>query len=115
MKTAVVNPRERRQKLWAEPGHSQRRAGAMYSGDLIGLIQKQLRETLSILKSFRGNTRACLLVEPMWGNGAGWFPKLLGGGNNTIWEIHAGRNPRCNERKSGIDRLRYTEAVEYIV
>lgn len=34
-----------------------------------------------------------VLVEPMWGNGSGWFPKLLEGGNNTIWEIHAGRNP----------------------
>ncbi|MDF1515353.1 MAG: phosphoglucomutase/phosphomannomutase family protein [Anaerolineae bacterium] len=34
-----------------------------------------------------------ILVEPMWGNAAGWFPRLLGGGNNTIWEVHAGRNP----------------------
>ncbi len=34
-----------------------------------------------------------ILVEPMWGNAAGWFPRLLGGGNNTIWEIHAQRHP----------------------
>lgn len=34
-----------------------------------------------------------ILVEPMWGNGAGWFPRLIGGGNNTIWEVHGGRNP----------------------
>ncbi|MBN2394591.1 MAG: phosphoglucomutase/phosphomannomutase family protein [Anaerolineae bacterium] len=34
-----------------------------------------------------------ILVEPMWGNGAGWFPRLLGGGNNTIIEVHAERNP----------------------
>jgi len=34
-----------------------------------------------------------ILVEPMWGNAAGWFTKLLGGGTNTIWEIHAERNP----------------------
>ncbi|TFG72938.1 MAG: phosphoglucomutase/phosphomannomutase family protein [Anaerolineales bacterium] len=34
-----------------------------------------------------------ILVEPMWGNGAGWFPRLIGGGNNTIWEVHAERNP----------------------
>ncbi|MEJ5312123.1 MAG: phosphoglucomutase/phosphomannomutase family protein [Anaerolineae bacterium] len=34
-----------------------------------------------------------ILVEPMWGNGAGWFPRLMAGGTNTIWEIHAGRNP----------------------
>ncbi len=34
-----------------------------------------------------------ILVEPMWGNGAGWFPRLMAGGANTIWEIHAERNP----------------------
>ena len=34
-----------------------------------------------------------ILVEPMWGNGAGWFPRLLGGGNNTIIEVHAERHP----------------------
>jgi len=40
-----------------------------------------------------------ILVEPMWGNGAGWFPRLLGGGNNTIIEIHAERNPIFPEMK----------------
>jgi len=34
-----------------------------------------------------------ILVEPMWGNGAGWFPRLMAGGTNTVWEIHAERNP----------------------
>lgn len=34
-----------------------------------------------------------ILVEPMWGNAAGWFPKLIGGGTNTIWEMHADHNP----------------------
>ncbi|MBN1259808.1 MAG: phosphoglucomutase/phosphomannomutase family protein [Anaerolineae bacterium] len=34
-----------------------------------------------------------ILVEPMWGNAAGWFPRLLGGGTNEIIEIHAARNP----------------------
>ena len=34
-----------------------------------------------------------ILVEPMWGNGAGWFPRLIGDGKNTIWEVHSGRNP----------------------
>jgi phosphomannomutase len=34
-----------------------------------------------------------ILVEPMWGNAAGWFPKLIGGGSNTVWEIHADHNP----------------------
>jgi phosphomannomutase len=34
-----------------------------------------------------------VLVEPMWGNGAGWFPRLLAGGQTTVAEIHSERNP----------------------
>ena len=34
-----------------------------------------------------------ILVEPMWGNGMGWFPRLLGGGATTVSEIHDRRNP----------------------
>jgi phosphomannomutase len=29
----------------------------------------------------------------MWGNGAGWFPLILGGGKTRVVEIHAERNP----------------------
>ncbi|MHA1794989.1 MAG: phosphoglucomutase/phosphomannomutase family protein [Promethearchaeota archaeon] len=34
-----------------------------------------------------------ILVDSMWGNGAGWFPRLLGGGKTIIEEIHNVRNP----------------------
>jgi phosphomannomutase len=34
-----------------------------------------------------------ILVDPMWGNGAGWFPRLLKGGSTTVHEIHNIRNP----------------------
>ena len=34
-----------------------------------------------------------ILVDPMWGNGIGWFPKLLAGGKTQIEEIHNVRNP----------------------
>jgi phosphomannomutase len=34
-----------------------------------------------------------ILVDPMWGNGAGWFPELLGGGSTHITEIHHDHNP----------------------
>ena len=34
-----------------------------------------------------------ILVEPMWGNGAGWFPRLLDGGKTEVLEIHNVRNP----------------------
>jgi phosphomannomutase len=34
-----------------------------------------------------------VLVEPMWGAGAGWISRLLGGGRIRINEIHQERNP----------------------
>lgn len=34
-----------------------------------------------------------VLVDPMWGNGAGWFPRFLGGGKTRVIEIHSERNP----------------------
>lgn len=40
-----------------------------------------------------------ILVDPMWGNGAGWFPRLLGGGKTQIIEIHNSRNPIFPEMK----------------
>ena len=40
-----------------------------------------------------------ILVDSMWGNGAGWFPRLLVGGKTTIEEIHNERNPTFPEMK----------------
>jgi phosphomannomutase len=34
-----------------------------------------------------------VVVDSMWGNGAGWFPRLLAGGKTQIVEIHNIRNP----------------------
>jgi phosphomannomutase len=34
-----------------------------------------------------------VLVEPMWGNGMGWFPRILEGGATEVSEIHNVRNP----------------------
>jgi phosphomannomutase len=34
-----------------------------------------------------------IMVDPMWGNGAGWFSSLLAGGNTIVHEIHNIRNP----------------------
>jgi phosphomannomutase len=38
-----------------------------------------------------------VVVDAMWGNGAGWFTNLLGGGKTEIIEIHAERNPTFPE------------------
>jgi phosphomannomutase len=40
-----------------------------------------------------------VLVDCMWGNGAGWFTKLLAGGKIQISEIHNERNPIFPEMK----------------
>jgi len=34
-----------------------------------------------------------ILVDTMWGNGAGWFPRLLDGSKTQVFEIHNTRNP----------------------
>uniref|UniRef100_A0A7C4KIJ2 Phosphoglucomutase/phosphomannomutase family protein n=1 Tax=Anaerolinea thermolimosa TaxID=229919 RepID=A0A7C4KIJ2_9CHLR len=40
-----------------------------------------------------------IVVDCMWGNGAGWFPRLLGGGKTQVIEIHNTRNPIFPEMK----------------
>jgi phosphomannomutase len=40
-----------------------------------------------------------VMVDAMWGNGAGWFPKLLEGGKTKVLEIHNQRNPSFPEMK----------------
>ena len=40
-----------------------------------------------------------VVVDTMWGNGAGWFPTLLSGGTTEVVEIHNSRNPSFPEMK----------------
>ncbi len=40
-----------------------------------------------------------IVVDAMWGNGAGWFTRLLAGGKTQVMEIHATRNPIFPEMK----------------
>lgn len=40
-----------------------------------------------------------VLVDPMWGNGAGWFPRFLSNGATEVLEIHNVRNPIFPEMK----------------
>jgi phosphomannomutase len=52
---------------------------------------EQISELVDLKKIREAGLKIC--VDPMWGNGSGWFPKLLGGGKTTIQEIHNVRNP----------------------
>jgi len=40
-----------------------------------------------------------VVVDVMWGNGAGWFTRLLKGGKTKVIEIHNTRNPSFPEMK----------------
>jgi alpha-D-glucose phosphate-specific phosphoglucomutase len=40
-----------------------------------------------------------VMVDVMWGNGAGWFTRLLAGGKTKVIEIHNTRNPSFPEMK----------------
>lgn len=40
-----------------------------------------------------------IVVDVMWGNGAGWFSELLAGGKTKVHEIHNTRNPIFPEMK----------------
>jgi alpha-D-glucose phosphate-specific phosphoglucomutase len=40
-----------------------------------------------------------VIVDAMWGNGAGWFTRLLAGGKTRVFEIHDQRNPSFPEMK----------------
>jgi alpha-D-glucose phosphate-specific phosphoglucomutase len=40
-----------------------------------------------------------IMVDAMWGNGAGWFPRLLAGGRTRVIEIHNQRNPSFPDMK----------------
>lgn len=40
-----------------------------------------------------------VMMDAMWGNGAGWFTRLLAGGKTKVIEIHNERNPSFPEMK----------------
>lgn len=45
------------------------------------------------------NAGLTVMVDAMWGNGAGWFTRLLEGGTTQVIEIHNVRNPIFPEMK----------------
>jgi phosphomannomutase len=53
--------------------------------------ERHLRRTLD-LDELRA-ADVSVLVEPLYGAGAGWIPRLLAGGRIRVTEIHAERNP----------------------
>ena len=82
----------------AEPATIERRPFA--DGEKAGLVERYdpyegyeryVRRTLDLdaLKA----ADAHVLVDPMWGAGAGWLSRILAGGRIRVTEIHQERNP----------------------
>jgi Phosphomannomutase len=66
-------------------------AGLVESFDPYPRFREQLMSIVDIEKIRAAERR--VLVEPLYGSGAGWFTRLLGGGRLTVRELHTERNP----------------------
>jgi phosphomannomutase len=66
-------------------------AGLVHRFDPFEGYERFVRRTVD-LDALRAADVA-VLVEPMWGAGAGWLSRLLGGGRIRVTEIHQERNP----------------------
>jgi phosphomannomutase len=66
-------------------------AGLVERFDPYDGYERYVRRTVD-LDELRGSDIR-VLVEPMWGAGAGWLSRLLGGGRIRVTEIHQERNP----------------------
>jgi phosphomannomutase len=53
--------------------------------------ERFVRRTLDVDALRAANAR--ILVDPLWGSGAGWISRLLAGGRIDVVEIHTERNP----------------------
>ncbi|MEX0625640.1 MAG: phosphoglucomutase/phosphomannomutase family protein [Chloroflexota bacterium] len=66
-------------------------AGLVETFDPYPRFREQLASIVDLERIRAAHGR--VLVEPMYGSGAGWFTRLLGGGGLTINELHTERNP----------------------
>jgi phosphomannomutase len=66
-------------------------AGLVEIFDPYPRFRDQLAKIVDIDKIKAADRR--LLVEPLYGSGAGWFTRLLGDGQLTVRELHTERNP----------------------
>jgi phosphomannomutase len=66
-------------------------AGLVERFDPFDGYERYLRRTVDLDELRAADIR--VLVEPMWGAGAGWLSRLLGGARIQVTEIHQERNP----------------------
>ncbi|MBV6394848.1 MAG: Phosphoglucomutase [Anaerolineales bacterium] len=79
-------------------------AGAGTTGEIVKFdaatpyIEHLTRDGLIDLQPIK-DAGLTVMVDAMWGNGAGWFTRLLAGGKTKVIEIHNVRNPIFPEMK----------------
>jgi phosphomannomutase len=74
-------------------------AGEVVKFDAAGpYIEHLTRDGLIDLQPLK-DAGLTVMVDSMWGNGAGYFPRLLAGGKTRVIEIHNTRNPIFPEMK----------------
>lgn len=61
-------------------------------------IEHLIRDGLIDLQPIK-DAGLTIVADVMWGNGAGWFTRLLSGGKTKVIEIHNERNPSFPEMK----------------
>jgi len=66
-------------------------AGLVEAFDPYPRFRDQLASIVDLEKIRAADRR--VLVEPLYGSGAGWFSRLLGDGKLTVHELHTERNP----------------------
>ena len=66
-------------------------AGMVETFDPFEGYQRYVQRSLDLDYLRQADVR--VLVEPMWGSGAGWISRLLAGGRIQVTEIHQERNP----------------------
>ena len=66
-------------------------AGLVEAFDPYPRFRDQLESIVDIDRINSAEKR--VLVEPLYGSGAGWFSRLLGDGRMTVRELHTARNP----------------------
>jgi phosphomannomutase len=66
-------------------------AGLVERYDPYDDYEAHVRRTIDLDRLRAADVR--VLVEPLWGAGAGWISRLLGGGRIAVTELHLERNP----------------------
>ncbi|MGA9533806.1 MAG: phosphoglucomutase/phosphomannomutase family protein [Anaerolineales bacterium] len=65
--------------------------GLVHRFDAAGAYDEQIARLVDLAPLRAAGLR--VLYDPMWGNGSGWFERLLGGGSTEIITIHKEHNP----------------------